>query len=72
MILVTGSTGITRSALIEELAAPQPLGTPSPRKTKNAMNVCQAKKAGAHTEAPTAKDEKLCVINAIPSHWGPS
>jgi hypothetical protein len=35
------------------------------------MNVCQAKKAGAHTEAPTAKDEKLCIINAIPSHWGP-
>jgi hypothetical protein len=30
MILVTVSTGIIRSALIEELAAPQPLGTPSP------------------------------------------
>jgi hypothetical protein len=32
MILGTGSTGIIRSALIEELAASHPLGTPSPHK----------------------------------------
>jgi hypothetical protein len=31
-----------------------------------------SERAGAHTEAPTAKDEKLRVINAIPSYRYPS
>jgi uncharacterized protein YbjT (DUF2867 family) len=71
MILVTGSTGIIRSALIEELAASHPLAHP-PRTNKQRYERVPSEKAGAHTGAPTAKDEKHCVINAIPSHWGPS
>ena len=64
MILVTCSTGNISSALIEELAALYPRGTPSPHK-RTTLRTCGER--NRRCPAPPVNDEKPSVINAIPS-----
>jgi hypothetical protein len=58
------------SALTEELVPCTPLAHP-PQINKQGYELVASERAGAHTGTPTAKDEQLRVINAIPSYWGP-